>query len=108
MKTLTLSPGTAALLAAFLLTGCAGLSIDRTTQTSGTFVSSGLAFTIASIDLPKPAIDIARENASDSNLANLEVESAWVFPNLGPLDWLLEIIGVRYARIEGTWGFPGE
>ena len=108
MKMPFLSFGLATVLAAVLLTGCAGLSFDRNTQTSGTFVSSGLAFTIASIYLPKPAIDIARENASDSNLANLTVEDAWIFPNLGPLDWLLDIIGVRYARIKGTWCFPGE
>ena len=26
-------------------------------------------------------------------------------PYLGPFDWLLDIVGIRYARISGTWGF---
>jgi hypothetical protein len=108
MKSPSHPTGLPVLIASLLLSSCAGLSFDRATQTSGTFTSTGLALTIASIDLPKPALDIARENASDSNLANLVVENAWVFPDLGPLDWLLDIIGVRYARITGTWGFPGE
>jgi hypothetical protein len=29
-------------------------------------------------------------------------------PDLGDWDWLLDIIGVRYVRIVGTWGFTGE
>ena len=90
------------------LSACASVSFDRETETSGTFESSGWAFTILSIDLPKPAIDIARENASDANLANMVVEDAVIRPYFGWFDWLLEIIGVRHARIEGTWGFDGE
>jgi len=50
---------------------------------------------------------IARENASDANLANMEVDKSSVFPYFGPLDWVLDILGVRYARISGTWGFAG-
>jgi hypothetical protein len=89
------------------LTGCAGVSFERTTETSGTFSSYGMAFTLLSSDFPKGAMLIARENASDANLANMEIEESTVFPYFGPLDFILDIIGVRYARIRGTWGFSG-
>lgn len=89
------------------LTGCAGVSFERTTETSGTFTSYGVALTILSADFPKGAMLIARENASDANLANMEVEKSSVFPYFGPLDFLLDIFGIRYARISGTWGFSG-
>ncbi|HEV8112769.1 MAG TPA: hypothetical protein VGR31_08330 [Planctomycetota bacterium] len=88
-----------------LLTACAGVSFERTTETSGTFSSYGLAFTILSSDFPKGAMQIARENASDANLANMEIKKSIVTPYLGPFDWLLDIVGIRYARISGTWGF---
>ena len=96
------------LAGAFALSACASVSYDRRTQTSGTFEAKGMAFTILSIDLPKRAVDIARENASDSNLANLVVEEATVSPDWGRLDFLLDIIGVRRATIRGTWGFDQE
>lgn len=86
---------------------CAKLSFQRRSQTSGTFTSTGFSLTILSVDLPKQALDIARENASDSELSNLEIQDAVVFPYLGPLDFLLDIIGVRWARVRGTWGFGG-
>jgi len=89
------------------LTGCAGVSFDRETETSGTFTSYGIALTVLSSDFPKGAMLIARENASDANLANMEVEKSYVFPYFGPFDFLLDIIGIRYARISGTWGFSG-
>jgi len=97
----------ALLLLPLLVASCASLHIERDTATSGRFVSKGIAFTIASIDLPKPAIDIARENASDAKLQNMQVEKLTVFPYLGWGDWLLDLIGIRYARISGTWGYPG-
>lgn len=87
------------------LTGCANLAFTRDTPTSGQFRSTGFAFTILSWDLPKGARLIAQENASDANLPNTVVERDTVFPYLGPVDWLFDIIGVRYAVIEGTWGF---
>jgi hypothetical protein len=89
------------------ISGCAGVSFDRTTETSGTFSSYGFAFTILSSDFPKGAMLVARENASDANMANMEIKDSIVFPYLGPLDFLLDIIGFRYARIRGTWGYPG-
>ncbi len=94
-------------LLALACSGCASVEFTRETQTSGRFRSSAWAFTILSIDIPKQALDIARENASDSRLTNLQVESAKVSPNWGWADWLLDIIGVRRARITGTWGFSG-
>jgi hypothetical protein len=88
-----------------LLSACAGVSFDRTTETSGTFSSYGFAVTILSSDFPKGAMQVARENASDSNLANMEITKSVLFPYLGPFDWILDIVGFRYARISGTWGF---
>jgi hypothetical protein len=100
-------PLRAALLACLVLSACAGVSFERKTETSGTFSSYGLSMTILSTDFPKGALQIARENASDSGLANMEVEKSVVFPYLGPFDILLDIIGIRYARISGTWGYSG-
>lgn len=90
-----------------LTAGCASLSHTRTTETSGTFRSSGWCFTILSVDIPKAALQIARENAADANLPNTQVQSMQMIPDLGGFDWLLDIIGLRYAKIEGTWGFDG-
>jgi hypothetical protein len=95
----------ATLVVAAFLSACAGVSFERKTETSGTFTSYGIAVTILSTDFPKGALQIARENASDSGLANLEVEKSVVFPYFGPLDWALDILGIRYARISGTWGY---
>jgi hypothetical protein len=90
------------------LASCGNLSFQRRTETSGTFSSSGFAMTLFGVDLPMGALQIARENASDANLANMEVGDVVIVPYLGPVDWLLDIVGFRYARIEGTWGFSGE
>ena len=80
----------------------------RSSETHGEFYGNGLAFTIFSIDIPKRAIDIARENLSDARQPNMRIEDTFVFPYLGPFDWLLDIISVRFASISGTWGFPPE
>jgi hypothetical protein len=93
-----------ALALALLCASCSSLAFERETKTSGTFRSSGVAVTLLSWDLPDSALNIARENAADSRLANLKVERTRVFPDLGPVDWLLDIVGVRYARVSGTWG----
>jgi hypothetical protein len=93
-----------ALACAVLLASCSNLSFQRDTATSGRFTSSGFAVTLLSFDLPKGALMIARENASDANIANMVVEESTVFPYLGALDWLLDIIGVRWAKVTGTWG----
>lgn len=87
-------------------TSCASLRVDKETQTSGTFRSTATAFTFLGIDFPATALSIARGNAADSGRPGLVVEKETVFPYLGPLDWLLEIISVRYARVSGRWGDP--
>ncbi len=98
----------ASILASSLsLSSCASVSFDRRTQTSGTFQSSGVAVTVLGWDLPKRALDIARDNASDAGLVNMQVERATVTPYLGWFDWLLDILGVRWARVSGTWGYDG-
>ena len=91
-----------------VLGSCASVQFDRTTETSGRFESTAWAFTIAKIDLPKMALQIAYENASDSNLANMKVEEVSVVPDWGWWNWVLDIISIRGARIRGTWGFDGE
>ena len=88
-----------------LFASCASLSFERDTQSSGTFTSTAWAFTIFSVDLPKSALNIARENASDANLPHTVVESVKTGPHIGVFDILLEILCVRYAKIEGTWGY---
>ncbi len=90
-----------------LVSSCASIRFERTSETSGTFESSGRALTLFSIDLPKSALNIARENAADANLPNMEVHEARVRPHLGGFDWLLDIIGFRWAYVRGTWGFDG-
>lgn len=93
--------------ASLLLASCASVSLDRRTQTSGTFKSTGIAVTILGWDLPKRAIDIARDNASDTGLTNMQVEHATVRPYWGWFDWIFDIIGVRFASVSGTWGYDG-
>lgn len=97
----------AAALVACTLASCSSLEFTRETRTSGRFRATGLAFTILSIDLPKSALDIARENVSDSRATNLQVEKVKVRPDIGWFNWLFDIISVRRAVIEGTWGFDG-
>jgi len=104
------APARAARLAlvgcALLTLSCASVEFRRESQTSGTFTSTGTAITLLSWDIPKSAVLIARENASDARLPNLEVTSERIFPYLGWFDWLLDIVGIRYARVSGRWGFP--
>lgn len=88
-------------------TSCASVSFDRATQTSGTFRSSAVAVTVLGWDLPKRAVDIARDNASDAGLVNMKVENTTVFPYLGWFDWILDIFSVRFANVSGTWGYDG-
>lgn len=96
---------TLAVTLALAISSCASVSFTRETETSGRFQSSGIAFTLLSFDFPKRAIDIARENASDARQPNMQVDRERIFPSLGPFDWLLDIIGIRYAKVSGSWGF---
>jgi hypothetical protein len=59
-------------------------------------------------EVPKSALDIARENAADTRLTNIQVTEAREYPDLGWLDWLYRLLGVRFGVVEGTWGFTGE
>jgi len=92
-------------LIAVSLAGCASVSFDRQTETSGKFKSTGWSLTLLSIDLPKHALQIARDNASDAGLPNMQVQSIRVWPSLGSLDWILDIFVVRRAVVRGTWGY---
>ena len=83
---------------------CASLDVQRDSPTSGTFTSTALSLTILSIDLPAPALSIARGNAADSGRPDLIVRYETVFPYLGAFDWILDILSLRYARVSGTWG----
>lgn len=96
----------AVLLAASLCGACASVSFERDTPTSGTFESTAWAFTIIGFDFPSTALGIARGNASDGGHPNLVIEDESVQPYLGPLDWILDLIMVRRARVSGTWGYP--
>ncbi|HED65373.1 MAG TPA: hypothetical protein ENJ09_07445 [Planctomycetes bacterium] len=93
----------APLVCLLLAASCASISVKRTGPDSGTFHSTALAFTFFSYDMPGPALTIARANAADSGRPGLIVEHESVFPYLWKLDWLLDIIGIRYASVSGTW-----
>ncbi|MDF1839055.1 MAG: hypothetical protein P1V35_14400 [Planctomycetota bacterium] len=93
------------LLLALLAPACASVSLERSTQTSGTYESEGWSFTLFAIDMPSGALSIARENAADFHLANTTETSAKVTPDLGWFNWVLDIISVRKATVKGTWGF---
>ncbi|MEE2940998.1 MAG: hypothetical protein VX460_11475 [Planctomycetota bacterium] len=86
------------------LSSCAQLSIRRDTETSGTFISTGRSITFLSWEMPRPAIQIAQENAADAGLPNIEATSVEA-TDWGWFDWILEIISTRSARVTGTWGY---
>jgi hypothetical protein len=88
---------------------CSSLVVDRTSQTSGTFVSKGTNLNIIWYEVPMAAIDIARDNAADSRLTNVKVTETIVYPYFGRwLDWIYQFLGLRFAVIKGTWGFTGD
>lgn len=93
-------------LCAFL-GACSSVKFERTTESSGTFEATGTAVTLFSVDLPRSALNQARENASDAGLHNLRVTEAKVTPYWGIFDFVLEMISVRHAVIRGTWGYHG-
>jgi hypothetical protein len=91
-----------------LAASCSSVEFQRTTESSGTFEASGTSFTIFGVDVPRSALDQARENASDAGLHNMEVTDTSLWPDLGWLDWIFELISIRHATIEGTWGYAPE
>ena len=90
---------------ALLLTGCSSMEFTRESETHGQFYANGVSVTILSIDLPRRAIDIARENLSDARQPNMRIEREVRFPYLGWFDWIFDIFSIRFASISGTWGF---
>jgi hypothetical protein len=98
---------TTALLLGLTLSSCGSVSFERRTEDSGTFQATGWALTLFAVDLPKSATNIARENISDADLPNMEVQSVELRPYLGRFDWLLDLICIRRASVKGTWGFAG-
>jgi hypothetical protein len=94
--------------AVLLVTGCASVDFKRTETDAGTFRSSAWSVTLLGIDLPSKALMVARANASDSGMVNMEVTAETQRPYLGRFNWVLSIFSIRYARIEGTWGFPSQ
>jgi hypothetical protein len=101
-------PGRIAAVALLLVTvsACSSMSFTRKSETHGEFYANGVAVTILGIDLPRSAVDIARENLSDARQPNMRVREELVFPYFGVVDWILDIFSIRYASISGTWGFP--
>jgi hypothetical protein len=96
-----------ALLLALLASSCASLDFEPSDGARGTFRSRALAFTFLGHDYPQSALLLARANASDSGLPALEVERERVFPYFWKMDFLLDVISVRYASVSGTYG-PAE
>lgn len=97
---------TAIVLSALFLFGCASVEFERTEREAGTFHSSAWCLTFLGIDLPSNALMTARANASDSALPNMEVVSETRRPYLGRFNWILNLFSIRFASVEGTWGFP--
>lgn len=83
---------------------CASLDFEPTDAHTGTFRSSAVAFTFLGNDFPQSALLLARANASDSQLPNLVVTEERVFPYFWRLDFLLDIVCIRWASVSGTYG----
>ena len=94
-------------LLGFLASSCATLSFEPVDGSRGTFTSRALAFTFLGHDHPQSAILLARANASDSGLPALEVEEEHIFPYFWKLDFLLDVLSLRYASVSGSYG-PAE
>ena len=83
---------------------CASLDFEPTDARTGTFHSTAMAFTFLGNDFPQSALLLARANASDSQLPNLVVTEERVFPYFWKLDFLLDIVSLRWASVRGTYG----
>ena len=87
-----------------LLASCASLDFEPIDATRGTFRSSAVAFTFLGHDYPQSALLLARANAADSQLTQLVVTEERIFPYFWKLNFLLDIISVRWASVRGTYG----
>src|SRR5206468_11324595 len=93
-----------ALLGLLFSPACANLAFHATDERTGTFRSTAVAFTFLGNDYPQSAVLLARANASDSQLPNLVVTQELVFPYFWKLDFLLDIVSLRWALVSGTYG----
>lgn len=87
---------------------CASVAFHRDTPSSGTFEATAWSFTLLSVDIPQDARQIAHGNVADARMPNPLVERELVIPHLGPLDFLLDIVSIRFVKVSGTWGFPAD
>ena len=85
---------------------CANLDFRASDASSGTFRSTALSFTFLGNDYPQSALLLARANAADSQLPNLVITEEHVFPYFWKLDFLLDIVSLRWASVSGTYGPP--
>jgi hypothetical protein len=97
-----------AALGLLLCSSCAAVKFEPDGPDSGHFRSTAIAFTFMGKDLPQGALLIARANAADSQFPNLIVQQERVFPYLWKLDFLLDLISIRWAEVSGTWGPAAE
>ena len=88
------------------VTACSSLEINRDTETSGTFKSSARTWVFLGWHMPRPAIQIAHENISDSGLPNVR-ETEVHRTDWGWFNWIIEIFSTRTAYVKGTWGYSG-
>ncbi len=93
-----------ALLGLLAAPACASLDFEPTDARTGSFRSTAVAFTLLGKDYPQSALLLARANASDSQLPNLVITEERVFPYFWKLDFLLDILSVRWASVRGTYG----
>jgi hypothetical protein len=94
------------LLLALVTCSCASLDVEPDEHGTGEFHSTALAFTFLGTDMPQSALLLARANAADAQLPNLVITREVVFPYFWRLDFLLDVISVRWASVHGTYGPP--
>lgn len=93
-----------ALALALACSSCATLHFEPTDADTGTFRSTAVAFTFLGRDFPQSAILLARANAADSQLSNLVITEERIFPYFWKLDFLLDVVSVRWASVSGVYG----
>jgi len=93
-----------ALACLLLCSACATLDFTPTDKRGGTFRSTAMSFSFIGHDFPQSALLLARANAADSQLPNLVITSEHVFPYFWKLDFLLDILSLRWAWVSGTYG----
>lgn len=92
------------LACALAAASCANLKVEPKDAERGTFQSGAMAFTFLGRDFPQSAVLLARANAADTQLPNLVVTEERIFPYFWKLDFLLDLVSLRWAWISGTYG----